>query len=106
MNDDPMRESKMSQAKCSVPFDRPESPRFRHGMPLAIGVLSKLFPREGMAENYRVTRIADAIERYMREHPRAADTAEGVRSWWIANECRNDPPGEVQNALDLLAAIE
>lgn len=57
-----------------------------------------------MAENDRVTRIADAIERYMREHPRAADTAEGVRSWWIANECRNDPPGEVQNALDHLAA--
>ena len=45
--------------------------------------------------------IANIIERYVKEHPRAADTPEGIRSWWVARH-RLDSVGEVRKALDYL----
>jgi hypothetical protein len=50
----------------------------------------------------RTMQIAQAIELYVSEHPRAADTAEGVRSWWIGATC--DSLEDVQQALDHLVA--
>jgi hypothetical protein len=46
--------------------------------------------------------IAGIIERYVTDHPRAADTPEGIRSWWVARQ--NFGVDEVQKALDYLVA--
>jgi hypothetical protein len=50
----------------------------------------------------RTMQIAQAIELYVSEHPRAADTVEGVRGWWIG-AC-GDSLEDVQQALDHLVA--
>jgi hypothetical protein len=47
-------------------------------------------------------RIAEIVENYVREHPRAADTAEGIRNWWVAPACYGASREEVQAALDHL----
>ena len=52
------------------------------------------------AEDAAVALVAERILRYFDEHPNAADTAEGIRKWWL-------PPGAeapVQAALDALVA--
>jgi hypothetical protein len=38
----------------------------------------------------------------VQNHPKAADTSEGIRSWWVTRERYGDSPGEVQMALDHL----
>jgi hypothetical protein len=48
--------------------------------------------------------IAGIIERYVTDHPRAADTPEGIRSWWVARQRFGDSVDEVQKALDYLVA--
>jgi len=50
----------------------------------------------------QVREIAKIIERYVTEHPRAADTVEGIRSWWIAREEPDASLEVVQQALDRL----
>lgn len=47
-------------------------------------------------------KIAQIIENYVTEHPRAADTAEGIRIWWVAPACYSASREEVQTALDHL----
>jgi hypothetical protein len=51
--------------------------------------------------NERIVMIAEMIERYVIEHPLAADTPEGIRSWWIASEWQASLE-DVQKALDHL----
>ncbi len=46
--------------------------------------------------------IAQIIERYVANHPRAADTAEGVRAWWVGGERHGASLADVQKALDSL----
>ena len=46
--------------------------------------------------------IAGIIESYVTDHPRAADTQEGIRSWWVARQTFG--VDEVQKALDYLVA--
>lgn len=46
--------------------------------------------------------IAEIIDRYVSEHPRAADTIRGVHGWWMASHRGSVSPAEVQRALDLL----
>jgi hypothetical protein len=49
--------------------------------------------------------IADIIERYVNDHPRAADTPEGIRSWWVSRQRHGESVDDVQNALDYLVAL-
>jgi Fe2+ or Zn2+ uptake regulation protein len=52
----------------------------------------------------RALAIAEAIDRYVDEHPNAADTPEGVRSWWIAHHPQGASFEDVQKALDFLVS--
>ncbi|HEV8332250.1 MAG TPA: hypothetical protein VGQ22_12570 [Steroidobacteraceae bacterium] len=46
----------------------------------------------------RVSEVAAAIVRHLEEHPNAADTEEGIRSWWLE-------PGSA-SAADVSGALE
>ena len=50
----------------------------------------------------RTLMIAGIIERYVDDHPRAADTAEGIRGWWLAPQRQGDSIQDVETALDYL----
>jgi hypothetical protein len=56
------------------------------------------------AYSERTIVIAGIIERYVTDHPRAADTPEGIRSWWVSRQRFGDTVDEVQKALDYLVA--
>lgn len=43
-----------------------------------------------------------AIERHLRAHPQAADSAEGVARWWLDNAGSLASLGEVERALHRL----
>ena len=34
--------------------------------------------------------IADAIERYLTQHPEAADSVEGISTWWLSSQHGTD----------------
>jgi hypothetical protein len=48
--------------------------------------------------------LAERILRYLDEHPDAADTAEGVRVWWLLEQVFKESIGDVQHALDQLVS--
>jgi hypothetical protein len=48
--------------------------------------------------------IADAIQRYLDLNPDAADSAEGIRRWWLPPALAEESPGTVEEALDRLVA--
>jgi hypothetical protein len=50
--------------------------------------------------------IAGTIERYVKDHPRAADTPEGIRCWWFATERQEPSLPEVERALDYLVGAK
>ncbi len=52
----------------------------------------------------RVAPIADAIERYLRTHPDAADSVEGIRLWWLTGDAAGEAPEDVREALERLEA--
>ena len=52
----------------------------------------------------RVANIADAIERYLRAHPDAADSVEGIRLWWLTGDGAEESPECVGAALERLEA--
>lgn len=45
--------------------------------------------------------IAGEIERYLTAHPRAADTVEGIRTWWLVSR-----EGSLANVQKALGALE
>ncbi len=57
-----------------------------------------------MPSDERTIAIAEAIDRYVSEHPNAADTPEGIRSWWIGRDRALASLEDVQKALDHLVA--
>jgi hypothetical protein len=48
--------------------------------------------------------IAWAIRRYLDAHPNAADSVDGIMSWWLARQRYIDTARNVQEALDQLEA--
>ena len=48
--------------------------------------------------------LADEIARYLAEHPAAADSAEGIRRWWLLRQRFDEAAEQVQRALDRLEA--
>jgi phosphatidate phosphatase APP1 len=55
------------------------------------------------AHDETIDRLARAIARYVRAHPNASDTLEGVARWWVASEAEHAPLDFLQRALDTLA---
>jgi hypothetical protein len=48
--------------------------------------------------------IAHTIQRYLEVNPDAADSAEGIRRWWLPPALAEESPGTVEEALDRLVA--
>ena len=46
--------------------------------------------------------VGERILRYLDERPEAADTADGIRQWWLRQEGVERSPADVQAALDRL----
>ena len=51
-----------------------------------------------------VQQIADQIECYLKNHPNAADTVEGISKWWLLGEGIEVSNLIVQQALDYLGS--
>jgi hypothetical protein len=51
-----------------------------------------------------VRAIAREIERYLQQHPNAADSADGIHRWWLIAPFSDGPLETVEAALDLLEA--
>lgn len=43
--------------------------------------------------------LAEAIVRYLAEHPEAADTLVGIRQWWLGREFPDVPDSDVSAVL-------
>jgi Fe2+ or Zn2+ uptake regulation protein len=54
-----------------------------------------------MSDKGSVAAVARAIERYLKDNPAAADTASGIRGWWLPSALRAEL-SVVVSALDLL----
>jgi hypothetical protein len=45
-----------------------------------------------------------SLRRYLEKYPEAADSPEGIRQWWLAEELRMTPIGILREALKALVA--
>jgi hypothetical protein len=54
------------------------------------------------AESMDVAAVAAAIRRYLRDHPNAADTVEGIARWWLSGNAGNTRLANVQRAIEQL----
>ena len=55
-----------------------------------------------MSRDEIVRTVAFEIERYLAAHPDAADSAEGIRGWWLPSAFRAEPLSTVVSALEHL----
>lgn len=53
-------------------------------------------------ENQNIQAVADEIISYIRKHPNAVDSVEGIASWWITRERYSTAINIVQDALNML----
>ena len=51
-----------------------------------------------------VLAVASEIQCYLRNHPKAADSGEGVLRWWLTKQRYEDSMDIVHKALELLVA--
>ena len=52
-----------------------------------------------------IVRVAQQIERYLLAHPQAADSLEGVATWWLSRQRYQETWRQVQGALDYLVVL-
>lgn len=52
----------------------------------------------------RIQSVAQEISRYIDKRPNAAETVEGVTSWWISRQRIEESVEVVENALEYLVA--
>jgi len=55
-----------------------------------------------LQDEHEVKRIAREIQLYLFKHPNAADTMEGITSWWLDNSSVPVQVSSVEKALDWL----
>jgi Fe2+ or Zn2+ uptake regulation protein len=56
-----------------------------------------------MQEEYNgLSDIQSEVLAYLKEHPNAADTAEGIRQWWLLQRMAKHSQEKVQKALEQL----
>ena len=58
----------------------------------------------GPKSGSRARIIEQLVARYIADHPNAADTVEGIHSWWIGVDIGDASRAEVQAALDSLVS--
>jgi hypothetical protein len=51
-----------------------------------------------------LARLSDEILRYLRAHPQAADTVDGIVEWWLPRQRYDETVDQVQLVLDELVA--
>lgn len=51
-----------------------------------------------------LSRLSDEILSYLRAHPQAADTVDGIAQWWLPRQRQEEAGIRAQHALDLLVA--
>jgi hypothetical protein len=54
----------------------------------------------GDTEESRIAQLKDEILKYLGAHPQAADTVEGIASWWLLRQRYQEEIQKVQQALD------
>lgn len=52
----------------------------------------------------RVNNVAQEIEQYLKTHPEAADSLEGIATWWVSRQRIRAEMAVVRAALERLAA--
>jgi hypothetical protein len=54
------------------------------------------------ANEHAIDKLAEAVRRYLREHPNAADTVEGIAEWWLPGGADGGCLSNVQGAVERL----
>lgn len=57
----------------------------------------------GESQSHRIALIAKEIRCYLRDHPYASDSVEGIADWWLGGSERYTQ-NDVQEALDRLVS--
>ena len=55
-------------------------------------------------DDEQVQALARGIERYLEQHPNAADSLEGIQRWWLARQRYAENALKVERALERLIA--
>jgi len=79
----------------------------RHGSRIALGKNKAYATRKFCVDakvEQGIAQLSEEILRYLRTHPEAADTLDGVIEWWLPRQHRKVARERVQQALDHLIA--
>ena len=77
------------------------SPGWHHSCDLASSIARRHFLLT-ITPSGPVNTIAEEIARYLREHPDAADSLDGIRQWWLPRVRLQEATAQVEGALEEL----